>query len=60
MRRNVTDASRVADDMRSIEAARKRAAKRKDASAADRQIAEQLEKLSGVQAPEDPERSHGS
>jgi hypothetical protein len=50
----------IAEDQRNLERALEAARKRKAKSAGDRQIAEELEKMAGVQDLDDPQRYHGS
>jgi hypothetical protein len=50
----------VAEDQRRLERARKEARRKSKKSAGDRQIADQLENVSGEADLDDPQRYHGS
>ena len=57
---DVNERAMVAEDERTLERTRKAIAKKKHKDAGDRQIAEQLEAVSGTPDLEDPQRYHGS
>jgi hypothetical protein len=56
----VNERAMVAEDRRSLEQARTTLDRKKNKDAGDRQIAEQLEAVSGTPDMNDPQRYHGS
>jgi hypothetical protein len=50
----------IQEDQRRLDRARKEARRKGKKSAGDRQIAEQLDKMSGAADLDDPQRYHGS
>jgi hypothetical protein len=54
------EAAMIEQDKRTLERARKELRRKSKKSAGDRQIAEQLENVSGTADLDDPQRYHGS
>lgn len=59
-RRSAVKAATIANDLDSLDQAKRKARAQEGTSEADRQIADQLERLSGVQDRDDPEGFRGT
>ena len=57
---DVNERAMVAEDQRTLERTRKAVRRKKNKDAGDRQIAEQLDAVSGTPDLDDPQRYHGS